>query len=90
MFSPERVNVLLSRARNGLIMVGNTQTFTKSRKGGELWTILVDMFKEKGNLYDGLPVVCGKHPSRRSLLKTPEDFDKDCPDGGCTLPWYEI
>jgi len=90
MFSPERVNVLLSRARNGLIMIGNTRTFTKSRKGGELWTKLVDMLKENGNLYDGLPVVCGRHPNQRSLLKTPEDFDKDCPDGGCSLPWYEI
>ena len=90
MFSPERVNVLLSRARNGLVMIGNTQTFTKSRKGGELWTILVGMLKEKGNVYDGLPVVCGKHPNRRSLLKRPDDFDKDCPDGGCTLPWYVI
>ena len=69
-------------------MIGNTQTFTKSRKGGELWTSLVDMFKENGNLYDGLPVVCGRHPKRRSLIKTPEEFDKECPDGGCSLPWY--
>ena len=71
-------------------MIGNTETFTKSQKGGELWTSLVGMLKEYGNLYDGLPVVCRKHPNRRSLLKTPEDFDKDCPDGGCTQPWYEI
>ena len=71
-------------------MIGNTKTFTKSRKGGELWTTLVSMLKESGNLYDGLPVVCDRHPNRRSLLKTPEDFDRDCPDGGCSLPWYEI
>ena len=90
MFSPERVNVLLSRARNGLIMIGNTRTFTKSRKGGELWTTLVSMLKESGNLYDGLPVVCDRHPNQRSLLKTPEDFERDCPDGGCSIPWYEI
>jgi len=90
MFSPERVNVLLSRARNGLIMIGNTQTFTKARKGGELWTSLVDMIKKNGNLYDGLPVVCHRHPNRRSVLKTPEDFDRDCPDGGCSLPWYGV
>ena len=89
MFAPERLNVLLSRARNGLIMIGNTRTFTKSRKGGELWTNLVDMLKANGNLYDGLPVVCDRHPDRRSLIKTPEDFDRDCPDGGCSLPWYE-
>jgi AAA lid domain/ATPase family associated with various cellular activities (AAA) len=89
MFSPERLNVLLSRARNGLIMIGNTRTFTESRKGGQLWTKLVGILKENGNLYNGLPVVCGRHPDRKSLLMTPEDFDKDCPDGGCSLPWYE-
>lgn len=90
MFSPERVNVLLSRARNGLIMIGNTHTFTKSRKGGELWTTLVDMLKKNGNIYDGLPVVCVRHPDQRSLLKTPDDFERDCPDGGCSQPWYEV
>lgn len=32
MASPERVNVLLSRARNALFMIGNANTFAKSRK----------------------------------------------------------
>ncbi|KAG5647446.1 hypothetical protein DXG03_009376 [Asterophora parasitica] len=32
MFSPERLNVLLSRARNALIMIGNAKTFINSRK----------------------------------------------------------
>ena len=34
MFSPERLNVLLQRARNALIMVGNAKTFMNPRKGG--------------------------------------------------------
>lgn len=88
MASPERLNVLLSRARDGLIIVGNTHTFTKARRGGETWTKLIELLKKNGNIYDGLPVVCDRHPDRRALLKTPDDFDKDCPDGGCNLPWY--
>ncbi|KAH0835059.1 hypothetical protein FOPE_03825 [Fonsecaea pedrosoi] len=36
LFSPERVNVLLSRARNALIIIGNSETFLGSAKGGEL------------------------------------------------------
>ena len=33
MSSPERLNVLISWARNGLILVGNWSTFERSRKG---------------------------------------------------------
>ena len=88
MSSPERLNVLLSRARDGLIMIGNIQTFTTARRGGELWTKLVEHLREHGNIYDGLPVFCEQHPDRRSVLKTPANFDTDCPDGGCNRPWY--
>ena len=80
--SPERLNVLLSRARDGLIMIGNIQTFTKARKGAEIWLKLVEHLKEYGNIYDGVPVVFSQHPARRSLLKAPVDFDIECPDGG--------
>ena len=90
MSSPERLNVLLSRARDGLIMIGNVQTFIKARKGAEIWTKLVDHLKKHGNVYDGLPVICEQHPDHRSLLKTPADFDTECPDGGCTRPWYAL
>ena len=90
MSSPERLNVLLSRARDGLIMIGNVQTFIKARKGAELWIKLVKHLKKHGNVYDGLPAFCEQHPDHRSLLKTPADFDTACPDGGCTRPWYAL
>ncbi|KAL0570784.1 hypothetical protein V5O48_011178 [Marasmius crinis-equi] len=86
MFAPERLNVLLSRARNGLIMIGNSDTFTKSRKGGGMWTRLLDMLKAKGHVYDGLPVKCESHPDRKALLKAPVDFENEAPDGGCNEP----
>lgn len=87
MVSPERVNVLLSRARNGLIIIGNMHTFMHSRKGGEVWQKLLELLKEKGHIYDGLPTRCERHPDRSALLKCADDFDKECPDGGCTQPW---
>ncbi|KAF9042774.1 P-loop containing nucleoside triphosphate hydrolase protein [Hymenopellis radicata] len=84
MFSPERVNVLLSRARNGLIMIGNSHTFTHARKGRELWTKLITMLKHDGHIYDGLPVMCQQHPDRVAIIKTIAQFDDECPDGGCS------
>lgn len=87
MSSPERVNVLLSRARNALIMIGNPHTFKNSRKGAEVWTKLFELLEKNKHLYDGFPVRCQQHPNKTSLLKTPADFDEQCPDGGCSLPW---
>ncbi|KAH7098449.1 P-loop containing nucleoside triphosphate hydrolase protein [Auriculariales sp. MPI-PUGE-AT-0066] len=86
MFSPERLNVLLSRARDACIIIGNADTFRNSRKGGDLWSKLFDYMKDRGNIYDGLPVRCERHPDRTGLLCKPEDFDEHSPDGGCLEP----
>lgn len=86
MFSPERLNVLLSRARNALIMIGNSHTFKKSRKGGELWGKLFELLGQGKHVYSGLPVVCQRHPDRKNNLSQPTDFDEVCPDGGCNIP----
>ncbi|KAE8380077.1 P-loop containing nucleoside triphosphate hydrolase protein [Aspergillus bertholletiae] len=86
MAAPQRLNVLLSRARNILIMIGNVHTFTKSRKGKDVWIPFVENLKAKGHLYDGLPVKCEQHPTRTLTIKTIKEFDTECPDGGCPLP----
>lgn len=87
MSAPERVNVLLSRARDGLIMIGNSDTFTQARKGKAVWQQLFAMLRDRGHIYDGLPVKCEQHPYRTALLSTESEFEKDCPDGGCLEPW---
>ncbi|KAH8103941.1 P-loop containing nucleoside triphosphate hydrolase protein [Cristinia sonorae] len=86
MISSERLNVLLSRARNGMIMLGNTVTFQNSRKGGELWSTLFKRLRHGKHVYDGLPVRCERHPDKVAVVKIPEDFDSFCPDGGCDAP----
>ncbi|KAJ5114222.1 hypothetical protein N7456_002756 [Penicillium angulare] len=86
MSAPERLNVLLSRARNILIMVGNSETFVSSRKGQKSWRPLIDQLKASNHLYDGLPVKCEQHADKTSILRTKEDFDREAPDGGCSAP----
>ncbi|KAF2205315.1 P-loop containing nucleoside triphosphate hydrolase protein [Delitschia confertaspora ATCC 74209] len=86
MSSPQRVNVLLSRARNALIMIGNASTFIKSRKGKDVWVPLMKQLKAAGHIYEGFPVKCERHPDKKALLRTAADFNKICPDGGCTEP----
>jgi hypothetical protein len=87
MSAPERLNVLLSRSRNALIMIGNVETFENARKGHELWRKAFRLMQEKRHIYDGFPIKCEKHPDRKARLSLPEDFDLRCPDGGCTEPW---
>jgi hypothetical protein len=84
MKSPERLNVLLSRARNGLILIGNMDTFQGK---STLWGHLFDMLKKAAHIYDGFPVKCERHPSRTAILRAADDFDNQCPDGGCSQDW---
>lgn len=83
----ERLVVLASRARKQLVLFGNMNTLLKSKKGAELWKQFLGALKDTECLHDGVPVFCERHPERRALLKHPEDFDKNCPDGGCSEPW---
>jgi AAA domain len=80
--SPERVNVMLSRARNGLILIGNKDTFLQSETGNSTWKHLVDHLSEYRHMYDGVPVKCEKHPGRTLNIRDPEEFSAKLPDGG--------
>ncbi|KAL9068301.1 MAG: hypothetical protein Q9157_006551 [Trypethelium eluteriae] len=86
MAAPERLNVLLSRARDALVMIGNSKTFSNSRKGKEVWVPFLNQLKEQNHIYDGIPVKCEKHPDKDMLLQCPEEFESQCPDGGCSAP----
>lgn len=88
MQSPERLNVLLSRARDGLIIIGNSETFTRS-KAGNMWKKFFGMLKDGGHIYDGFPIQCERHPDQKAVIVDQKDFDEFCPDGGCREPWYE-
>ncbi|KAG2359774.1 hypothetical protein BDR07DRAFT_1336370 [Suillus spraguei] len=83
MNSPERLNVLISRARDGLILIGNSQTFINARKGKELWGKFFELVKQGDYMYEGFPIKCERHPDRTVLIKSASEFDTHCPDGGC-------
>ncbi|RMZ71440.1 ATPase AAA-type core [Pyrenophora seminiperda CCB06] len=86
MAAPQRVNVLLSRARNALIIIGNAETFTNSRNGKDVWIPLMEQLKKAGHVYSGFPVRCARHTEKKAILSSKEDFEATCPDGGCLEP----
>ena len=89
-----RINVLLSRARHGLVMIGNMHTMLEaSRKHASRdpdktqWDQLFDVLRvlSPSAVSDGFPAICQQHPEKKTrLMKTPKDFNDKCPDGGCT------
>ena len=76
----QRVNVLLSRARIGLYIVGNSTTLQKSKKGA--WTPILDKLKNDGALLQGFPVLCQLHPKDAAVqIFDPAKFRELCPNG---------
>jgi hypothetical protein len=87
MGSKEHIATLLSRARNGMIIIGNADMLHKSPSGIKAWNSVFDSLRDADHFYDGLPIKCESHPTQVALLKTPTDFDRLAPNGGCSKPW---
>ena len=91
LYEPERVNVMLSRARHGMIILGNDQTLrhAKNPAGARLWSGKLDQMAQDQQLYDGFPAYCEMHGSPAAQkLSTPEAFAFAVPCGGCRLLCY--
>jgi AAA domain len=81
----QRVNVLLSRARSGMFIVGNTECLTKSNAGSAVWGPILNLLSVAGQVRPGLPTLCQLHPDDDPIeLRTPEDFRLHRPNGGCS------
>lgn len=84
---PERVNVLLSRARKSLLLFGCMRTLceSSSAQGRDLWQKLWELWRTSpvGLVQAGLPVCCVNHPEEQQLMRKPADFDSLAPAGGC-------
>ena len=81
---PERINVLFSRARDGFIILGNTNTFLNctNKEGRKYWSQLMSELENRRCIFDGFPTVCSSH-RKDQLIATAEDFGKLVPHGGC-------
>lgn len=84
--SEQRINVLFSRAREGMFVVGNLESLTEcaSKPGRQLWSNLKSVFESHNQLFDYFPAKCRTHDTLRKI-RTPEDFLTLAPEGGCSL-----
>ncbi|CAG8694962.1 10547_t:CDS:2 [Funneliformis mosseae] len=81
--SKNRSNVLLSRAREGMYLIGNSKLMAAQSKN--MWTLVINMLQSRDppQIGFGFPIVCNKHPNYKNIIDDPEQFAKVSPDGGC-------
>ncbi|KAF8537353.1 P-loop containing nucleoside triphosphate hydrolase protein, partial [Trichophaea hybrida] len=75
-----RINVLLSRARHGMYIIGDSKT----ARGVPMWANVIRMFEEKGNIARTLELQCPRHPDMLMHVNSPGDFERLAPLGGCS------
>ncbi|OJJ46123.1 hypothetical protein ASPZODRAFT_2059234 [Penicilliopsis zonata CBS 506.65] len=79
--TPNRINVLLSRAKHGMYIIGNSET----SRGVEMWAKVLDILDRDGNFGQRLELQCPRHPATVITVAEPEDFLQFSPEGGCNL-----
>ncbi|KAL3446759.1 hypothetical protein BJX65DRAFT_318478 [Aspergillus insuetus] len=78
--SPNRINVLLSRAMHGMYIIGNAQTSCQV----PMWGSVIRMLEDGLNIGPQLELHCPRHPEARICISTPDDFVEYAPEGGCS------
>lgn len=74
-----RINVLLSRAKHGMYLVGNAETYSTI----PMWQSTIKLLKEGGNFGDHLELCCPRHKDDPIMITKPDDFAISSPEGGC-------
>jgi hypothetical protein len=81
--SPNRTNVLLSRAQHGMYLIGKASLMNQSKHG--MWPKVMDELEEHDRIGEGFPIVCKNHPDTFRFVDTPEKLKIAAPNGGCTI-----
>lgn len=75
-----RINVLLSRARHGMYIVGDSDTASSV----QMWADVLKILHRDGNIGPKLDLCCPRHKETMIEVQTPDDFAIFSPEGGCT------
>ncbi|KAK4984360.1 hypothetical protein LTR50_006656 [Elasticomyces elasticus] len=76
-----RINVLLSRAQHGMYIIGNAET----SRHVPMWADVLAILQRSGNFGNELELSCPRHADTSIRVRTPDDFLRLSPEGGCGL-----
>jgi hypothetical protein len=79
--TPNRINVLLSRAQHSMYIFGNMDT----TRNVSIWQKEEEILRIDGNTGDTLELCCPRHQGIALLVTTPSDFARLSPEAGCNL-----
>ncbi|KAF4555646.1 AAA domain-containing protein 5 [Elsinoe fawcettii] len=74
-----RINVLLSRAQQGMYIIGDAATCA----GIPMWKEVIGIMDVNQCIGYSLPIECPRHPEDPIEITKPDDFLRLSPDGGC-------
>lgn len=74
-----RINVLLSRARHGMYIIGNAHT----ARPVPMWEKVLTTLERDGNIGQSLALCCPRHKETPMEVSKPDDFSVFSPEGGC-------
>ena len=75
-----RINVLLSRARHGMYIIGNSDT----SRPVPMWAEVLSILKRSDNIGPSLALRCPRHKETPIEVSIPDDFARLAPEGGCS------
>lgn len=74
-----RINVLLSRARHGMYIIGNSDT----SRPVPMWAKVLSILDRSNNVGPSLALCCPRHKETSIEVSVPDDFARLAPEGGC-------
>ncbi len=80
--TPNRINVLLSRAQHGMYIIGNATTC----KNVAMWANVMDVLLTNGSFGTQFELQCPRHPNTPLAVSQPDHFLQFAPESGCNLP----
>lgn len=83
-----RICVALSRAREGLFVMGNASQLEASQNA--TWRFVLSQLKLQTSLGPKITICCPNHPEKQVSVSSVDEFDLHSPDGGCDLPCLEL
>ncbi|KAK3074007.1 hypothetical protein LTR53_003903 [Teratosphaeriaceae sp. CCFEE 6253] len=76
-----RINVLLSRAKHGMYIIGNANTMEQV----PMWRDVIEILKQDGCFGTTFQLCCPRHEDTPLPVTGPDDFLRLSPEAGCDL-----